>query len=167
MLFGTYPNLPHYRVNKVDCANHAGRVNYGCLLHVPAPARYVIPLALQSLPAILLVVGMSLSPESPRWLAKEDNWEAATSTLARLRNLPPTDAYVQAEIQEMADQLEIERRLTGGSSPKALFREMFSIPGNRNRALISIMLMICQQLTGVNAIVSTRSPRATSKSRLY
>jgi hypothetical protein len=61
---------------------------------------------------------------------------------------------VQAEIQEMADQLEIERRLAGGSSSAALFREMFFIPGNRNRALISIMLMICQQLTGVNAIVS-------------
>ena len=47
----------------------------------------------------------------------------------------------------MADQLEIERRLTGGSSPKALFREMFFIPGNRNRALISIVLMICQQVS--------------------
>ncbi len=97
---------------------------------------------------------MLLCPESPRWLAKEDNWEEATATLSRLRDLPPTDAYVQSEIQEMADQLEIERRLTGGSSPKALFREMFFIAGNRNRALISIMLMICQQLTGVNAIVS-------------
>ncbi|KAM3539860.1 hypothetical protein ARSEF1564_007230 [Beauveria bassiana] len=127
-------------------------VNYGCLLHVPAPAKFIVPLALQSLPAVLLVIGMVLSPESPRWLAKEDNWEQATSTLARLRDLPPTHAYVQGEIQEMADQLEVERRLTGGSSSAALFREMFLIPGNRNRALISIMLMICQQLTGVNAI---------------
>lgn len=109
---------------------------------------------------------MFLSPESPRWLAKEDNWEKATSTLARLRDLPPTDTYVQAEIQEMADQLEIERRLTGGSSPRALFREMFSIPGNRNRALISIMLMICQQLTGVNAIVSICSALVASKPKL-
>ncbi|KAJ3477131.1 hypothetical protein NLG97_g8919 [Lecanicillium saksenae] len=127
-------------------------VNYGCLLHVPAPARFIIPLSLQSLPAILLVIGMFLCPESPRWLAKEDNWEQATSTLAHLRGLPASDAYVQSEIQEMADQLEIERRLTGGSSAMALFREMFQIPGNRKRAIISIVLMICQQLTGVNAI---------------
>jgi len=28
------------------------RVNYGCLLHVPAPAVYVVPLALQALPAV-------------------------------------------------------------------------------------------------------------------
>lgn len=124
---------------------------------MPAPARFIIPLSLQSLPAILLIIGMFLSPESPRWHAKEDNWEQATSTLARLRDLPPTDAYVQAEIQEMADQLEIERRLTGGSSAKALLREMFLIAGNRKRAIISIVLMICQQLTGVNAIVSLMS----------
>jgi hypothetical protein len=29
---------------------------------------------------------------------------------------------------------------------------MFTIPGNRKRALISIGLMICQQMTGTNAI---------------
>lgn len=28
------------------------RVNYGCLLHVPAPAVYIVPLALQALPAL-------------------------------------------------------------------------------------------------------------------
>jgi len=33
-----------------------------------------------------------------------------------------------------------------------LQREMWTIPGNRNRALISIVLMICQQMTGTNAI---------------
>lgn len=31
-------------------------------------------------------------------------------------------------------------------------REMWTIPGNRKRALISIALMVCQQLTGTNAI---------------
>jgi hypothetical protein len=29
---------------------------------------------------------------------------------------------------------------------------MFTVPGNRKRALISICLMICQQMTGTNAI---------------
>ena len=53
----------------------------------------------------------------------------------------------------MADQLELERRLTGDATAKTLMKEMFQVPGNRKRALISIMLMICQQMTGVNAIV--------------
>ena len=53
----------------------------------------------------------------------------------------------------MADQLELERRLVGDASAWALLREMWTIPGNRKRALISIGLMVCQQMTGVNAIV--------------
>lgn len=53
----------------------------------------------------------------------------------------------------MAEQLDQERRLTGDASAKTLWKEMVTIPGNRKRALISIMLMICQQMTGVNAIV--------------
>lgn len=54
----------------------------------------------------------------------------------------------------MADQLENERRLTGDATFKTLMKEMITIPGNRKRAIISVMLMICQQMTGVNAIVS-------------
>jgi hypothetical protein len=55
-------------------------------------------------------------------------------------------------MQEIHDQLEHERRLMGGSRFKDLMREMWTIPGNRNRALISVGLMICQQMTGTNAI---------------
>lgn len=54
----------------------------------------------------------------------------------------------------MSTQLEHERRLVGDATTKTLIKEMFTIPANRKRAFISIMLMICQQMTGVNAIVS-------------
>jgi hypothetical protein len=52
----------------------------------------------------------------------------------------------------MAQQLENERLLVGGSGFKDLQREMWTIKGNRNRALLSIGLMVCQQMTGTNAI---------------
>ncbi|EDN93116.1 hypothetical protein SS1G_08981 [Sclerotinia sclerotiorum 1980 UF-70] len=52
----------------------------------------------------------------------------------------------------MSEQLENERRLVGGASFFDLMKEMWTISGNRNRALISIGLMICQQMTGTNAI---------------
>ncbi|KAH7318320.1 general substrate transporter [Stachybotrys elegans] len=127
-------------------------INYGCILHVSGHAVYIIPLALQGMPAIFLIAGMFVSPESPRWCARKDDWERASAILSRTRGLPADSEYVQAEIQEMATQLEIERRLIGDASTSALLREMFTIPGNRNRALISVMLMICQQMTGVNAV---------------
>ncbi|KJZ71856.1 hypothetical protein HIM_08701 [Hirsutella minnesotensis 3608] len=127
-------------------------VNYGCLLHVPAPAVYILPLSLQALPALLLIGGMFFSPESPRWCARQDNWEEATKILVNLRRLPADSEYVSTEIREMADQLEAEKRLTGDANALTLLKEMALVPGNRNRAIISVVLMICQQLTGVNAI---------------
>lgn len=66
--------------------------------------------------------------------------------------LPEDSEYVQNEIQEMATQLEAERRLTGDATAMALFKEMVHIPGNRKRAIISVVLMICQQMTGTNAV---------------
>jgi len=97
---------------------------------------------------------MFFSPESPRWCAKQDNWEKSTKILTWLRGLPQDHAYVQGELQEMAEQLELERRLVGDATAVTLLKEMWLIPGNRKRVLISITLMVCQQMTGVNAIVS-------------
>ena len=54
----------------------------------------------------------------------------------------------------MAEQLDAERRLVGDATTKTLLKEMLVIPGNRKRAIITVVLMICQQMTGVNAIVS-------------
>lgn len=54
----------------------------------------------------------------------------------------------------MAQQLEHERMLVGDATTKTLLKEMWFIPSNRKRALISIALMVWQQMTGVNAVVS-------------
>ncbi|KAG6080479.1 hypothetical protein E4U15_003290 [Claviceps sp. LM218 group G6] len=133
-------------------------VNYGCLLHVQAPAVYIVPLALQALPAALLVAGMLMSPErsiplNPRWCAQKDDWEGTTRVLVKLRGLPAESEYVAREIQEMAGQLAQERRLMGDANFRSLMRELWLVPANRKRAIITVVLMICQQLTGVNAIV--------------
>ena len=53
----------------------------------------------------------------------------------------------------MARQLENERNLIGDATTKTLLKEMWMIPGNRRRTIITVMLMIWQQMTGVNAIV--------------
>lgn len=128
-------------------------VNYGSLMHISgSQAVYIVPLVLQALPAVLLCGCMALNKESPRFLAKQDRWEEATAVLARIRNLPASHSYVAAELKDIADQLEHERMLVAGASVKDLLKEMFTIPGNRKRTLISIGLMICQQMTGTNAI---------------
>lgn len=127
-------------------------INYGSLLHIHGPAVYLVPLAMQGLPAVLLFCGMLMCNESPRWLAQQDRWEEARATLCQVRNLPTGHPYLEAEFQGIATQLEQERALVGGSGFWDLMREMWLVPGNRKRAIISIILMICQQMTGTNAI---------------
>ncbi|KAJ6113643.1 hypothetical protein N7523_006960 [Penicillium sp. IBT 18751x] len=127
-------------------------INYGSLLHLSGSTMYLVPLAMQGLPAVLLLVGMLLCNESPRWLAKQDRWEEARATLSKVRALPADHPYVEDEFQAIAVQLEQERALVGGSGFWDLMKEMWLIPGNRKRAMISIFLMICQQMTGTNAI---------------
>lgn len=97
---------------------------------------------------------MWLCNESPRWLAKQDRWEEAKKVLAKVRMLPETHVYVETEYNDMVNQLENERILMAGSGFKDLMKEMWTVPGNRKRAIISIVLMICQQMTGTNAINS-------------
>merc|ERR1711981_612493 len=111
-------------------------VNYGSLEHSKGDAIWQVPLALQMLPAVFMLVGVSLCNESPRFLAKQDNWEKATHVLTTLRNLPADHPYVRMELEDMQEQLENERRMVGGASFMDLQREMWLIPGNRKRALI-------------------------------
>lgn len=60
--------------------------------------------------------------------------------------------YIQGELHDMADQLDMERRLVGEATCWTLLKEMW-LARNRKRALISIGLMVCQQMTGTNTLV--------------
>lgn len=129
-------------------------INYSVSIHFSGVSTYIFPLAIQALPAVFLCCCMLLCNESPRWLARQDRWEESKSVLARLRNLAPTHPYLEEEFREIVEQLEHERRLVGDATAWNLQKEMWTIKGNRNRALISIWLMIWQQMTGTNAVCS-------------
>lgn len=123
-------------------------VNYGSDMNLVDRAKYIVPLTVQGIPAVLLVLCMFFNPESPRWLARRDRWEEGRAILARLRNLPADHPYIENELHEIHAQLESERLVMGDVSFMNLQKEMWLIKGNRNRVLISIVLMICQQMTG-------------------
>ena len=86
--------------------------------------------------------------------------------LINVYSLPADSEYVSGEIQEMVNQLESERRLMGDATFKSLMKEMWLVPANRQRTIISIVLMICQQLTGVNAIVRQRRDASAGRGKL-
>ncbi|KAK5163353.1 uncharacterized protein LTR77_010726 [Saxophila tyrrhenica] len=128
-------------------------INYGVSLNVTGNAQWQVSLAMQCLPPVLLFISMLFLNESPRWLARTDRWERANAVLSGIRGLPEDHPYVQQEILEMHRQLEEEMAsVNGGTGYGAILREMFTVPGNRRRAFLSMGLMCAQQWTGTNAI---------------
>lgn len=127
-------------------------INYGCIQHISGTARYMIPLAIQGLPPLLLMGSMSLCNESPRHLAKQDKWEESRAVLSKIRALPSDHPYVANEFNDIRASIEEENAILNGASWKSLQKEMWLIPANRKRVLISIGLMVGQQMTGTNAI---------------
>lgn len=79
-------------------------------------------------------------------------------------SLPEDHQYLQSEIQDMAQQLEHERMLVGDATTKTLLKEMWLIPSNRKRALLSIALMVWQHMTLKKEMCLTRvNPRSGNK----
>lgn len=107
---------------------------------------YRIPIAVQFAWAIILVVGMLILPETPRYLIKRDNHEGAVKSLAKLRRLPGDDPALLEELAEIQANHEYEMSI--GS---AGYVECFK--GNLGKRLLTgCLLQGLQQLTGINFI---------------
>ncbi|KAF4984478.1 hypothetical protein FZEAL_326 [Fusarium zealandicum] len=127
-------------------------INYGSLLHLPGKATWMVPLGCQSICPALLFVSMLFCPESPRWLASQDQWDKASSVLSDVRHLPIDHPYIQQELLELRTQLEQEQAVMQNAGFWALQKECWTIPGNRKRALLTIEIITFQQWSGTGAI---------------
>ncbi|ERS97058.1 hypothetical protein HMPREF1624_06387 [Sporothrix schenckii ATCC 58251] len=107
---------------------------------------YRVPIAVQFAWALILICGMFVLPETPRYLIKKDNHAAAAKSLARLRRLPEDHESVLAELAEIQANHEYDLSL-GKSSYADCFK------GNYLKRLITgCCLQGLQQLTGINFI---------------
>lgn len=132
-------------------------INYACnqTIDVNTKTQWLVPLAIQLLPGTILFFGIMFCPESPRFLAKQDNWEAAEKVLVLLRTLPADHPYIRNELAEIKNQAETLN--AGHLTAKQMFLRLFQ-KGTRNRIAIGLILMCCQNMTGVN-IITYYSPR--------
>lgn len=69
---------------------------------------YRIPVALQFAWAIILVGGLLLLPETPRWLIMKGKNEKAAIAFSRLRKLDPTHPAIVEELNEVRANHEYE-----------------------------------------------------------
>ena len=98
---------------------------------------------------------MFFCPESPRWLARGDNFDKAEKVISTLRNLPADHPYVRNEMNEI--QIQVEERSTNKMSKKQQVQKLFQ-KGVRSRMGIGLALMFLQSFTGVN-IITYYAPR--------
>jgi sugar porter (SP) family MFS transporter len=96
-------------------------------------------LGLAALPALLLFVGAALLPETPRWLVRNGQVDAARRVLLRIRS--------QAEVEpELADIQSTLRTRPGGWSD-------LLAPTVRMALVVGLSLAIFQQVTGINTVI--------------
>ncbi|XP_028067344.1 sugar transporter ERD6-like 7 isoform X2 [Camellia sinensis] len=95
------------------------------------------------IPCAILLLGLFLIPESPRWLAKIGRQKDFEAALQRLRG---KDADISEEAAEIQDYIKTLQLL-----PKAKLLDLFQRRYLRS-VFIGVGLMVCQQLGGLSGI---------------
>lgn len=91
------------------------------------------------LPSIVFILLLLRAPESPRWLAAQNNWDTATDILEK----------VNGKIGAVEEVKAIKASL---SEKQGTFSELLR-PGLRTALIIGIFLSIFSQVTGINVIM--------------
>ncbi|CAG7994753.1 unnamed protein product [Penicillium salamii] len=101
------------------------------------------------IPAVPLLFGVYFCPESPRWYIRRGEMGKAYRSLCRLRNTPLQAAR---DLYYIHSQIKIEASLIGDSNYATRFIELFTIPRVRRATLASFVVMIAQQMCGINIV---------------
>ncbi|ORX39548.1 general substrate transporter [Kockovaella imperatae] len=124
----------------------ANWVGYGCG-YINNTGQFRVPLAIQIIPALLLLIGMFILPYSPRWLVMQGRVDEARDTLYRLhggrKNAHPE--AIEAEFQEISQQVEWDRE-----NLTTRYIDLVNTKPNFHRTFCGCAVQAMCQWTGVN-----------------
>jgi sugar porter (SP) family MFS transporter len=114
----------------------------GALLAPAAAWRWMLGLA--AVPALVMLVGLAVLPESPRWLLFRGRDDEARSVLGKVQGRQPDDDEIDQQIKELEERQEEESRSS--------YRDLFTAR-MRPALRIGIGVPAINQLVGVNAVI--------------
>lgn len=98
-------------------------------------------LGITAIPAVLLFIGVTFLPESPRWLASKNRSNDAKAILLKLRK---SETEAIQELEDIFNSLKVKQTGFG------LFKSNSNF---RRTVFLGIALQFMQQLTGINVIM--------------
>lgn len=101
------------------------------------------------LPAVPLAIFIYMCPESPRWYMKKNRYEEAFTSFCRLRN---SEIQAARDMYYVHAQLKEEFAVLSGTTYLRRFSELFTIPRVRRATVASGVVMLAQQMCGINII---------------
>jgi len=107
------------------------------------------------IPAVPLVIGIYFCPESPRWLMQKRRYLEAFHSFSRLRKSPvqaARDLYYAHCLLRQEDILVAESGISTKGNFFTRFIELFTIPRVRRATQAAGIVMIAQQMCGINII---------------
>ncbi|MEL7449695.1 MAG: sugar porter family MFS transporter [Pseudomonadota bacterium] len=99
-------------------------------------------LGVETVPALIYLMGLMAVPESPRWLAMHGRDAEARSMLEKFNDRDGAQAALDAIHASLAE---------GSGASKASLKELFS-PAMRFVVTLGLIVGILQQITGINAV---------------
>ena len=127
-------------------------INFG-LSETMAPShkQWIIPFAVQLIPAGILFAGAFWLHESPRWLLSKGKREQALMNLCWIRQLPQDELYIVEEVAFLDAVLEEQEAALG----QGFWKPFIAVGKNRKiqwRFFLGGMLFLWQNGSGINAI---------------
>lgn len=125
-------------------------INYG-LSETMAPShkQWIIPFAVQLIPAGLLLIGAFWIKESPRWLLSKNRREQALQNLCWMRNLASEDIYIVEEVAMLDGAMEEQAATIGWGFWKP-FQAVARSRTVQWRFILGGLLFMWQNGSGIN-----------------